>query len=436
MHDMIARILERELVPALGCTEPMAFGLCAATARKYAKGDIQSISIEASTSMVKGVQYVKIPRSGGLRGGKLAASIGAFGGNSDFGMEVFHSVREEHVKQAQELVDAGKVSITRVTSPYKLFLKITVTASCGTGMAIIQIRHNNIAYIEQDGVVVKDTRDLPPQQPAGASDADLDYSILNVERIFDFCKNAPLDKLAVVERAINMNRAISEDGMNNEYGLQVGRTLRDKRGQGIISDDLAMYMVMWGAAGVDARMGGCPFPAMTNTGSGNQGITSTMPVVAAGEYLKKDHEEILRATALSNLLTIFVKTHCGRESSRMAAVCCAAVAAAGASCGVAFMRGADAACISRIMQTALGNVAGLFCDGAKGNCATKVAMALHSAMQSMLLAECGFAADEYHGIVGDTVEHTIENFYKIQREGMNNIMDVLYHIEVEKNHIC
>ncbi|MCR4669273.1 MAG: L-serine ammonia-lyase, iron-sulfur-dependent, subunit alpha, partial [Clostridia bacterium] len=133
---------------------------------------------------------------------------------------------------------------------------------------------------------------------------------------------------------------------------------------------------------------------------------------------------------------IFIKTHTGKNSSRMAAVCCAAVAAGGASCGVAFMRGDDAACLSRILQTVLGTVAGLFCDGAKADCATKVAMAIHSAFQIMLVAEAGRAADEFNGIVGVTVEDTIKNFYRIQREGMSNIMETLYNIEVDKNHIC
>lgn len=439
MQEMIAKILEKELVPALGCTEPMAFGLCAATARKYASGEIQSITIEASTSMVKGVQYVKIPRSGGLRGGKLAASIGAYGGNSDLGMEVFHSVTPEDVARAHALVESGRVSLARVNSPHRLFLKISMVASKGSSVVITQIRHNNIAYIEHNGEIVKDTRDAAPSQttkPAAGTDVELDYNVLNVENIFNFCKNAPMEQFAIVEKAIAMNQAISEDGMNNAYGLEVARTLHSKLDQGVISDDLAMYSVIWGTAGVDARMGGSPFPAMTNTGSGNQGITSTAPVVAAGKYLKKSYEDIVRATALSNLLTIFVKTHCGKESSRMASVCCAAVAAGGASSGIAYLRGADAACVSRIMQTVLGNVAGLFCDGAKANCATKVAMALHSAIQAMLLSESGFGSDEFNGIVGATVENTIENFYRIQREGMSNIMEVLYSIEVDKNHVC
>lgn len=435
-REMVGKILEKELVPALGCTEPMAYGLCAATARKYAPGTIESISIEASTSMMKGVQYVKIPNSGGLRGGKLAASIGAIGGNLADGMQIFKAVTPEDVKKAQELVAAGKVSLTRVTGTVKLHLQITIKASEGTATALTEIRHNNIVYIEQDGKVILDNRKSVHEVMNTTVDKDIDYSVLSVESIYDFCKNASFDKFAIVEKAIVMNKAISEDGMKNPYGLQVGRTLRDKKGNGIISDDLAMNAALWAAAGVDARMGGSPFPAMTNTGSGNQGITSVMPVIAAGDYLKKSYEETVRATALSCLMTMYVKTHCGKESSRMASVCCAAVAAGGAGCGIAFMRGADDKCLTRIMQTMLGTVAGLFCDGAKADCASKVAMAVHSAVQEMLVAEDGRGADEFNGIVGATVHDTIENFYRIQREGMTNIMEVLYNIEVDKNHIC
>ena len=436
-QEMIAKILEKELVPGLGCSEPMAYGLAGATARAHAKGEIESIRIEAATGLVKGVQYVKIPRSGGLRGGKLAASIGAYGGNPTAIMEVFQTVTPEDVTRAQALVAAGKVTLERVADPpTRLYLKVTVKASEGTGIAIIQVRQNNLVYIEEDGKVLMDKREEALAAQNAISDPDIDYTVLSVESIYDFCKNAPLEKMAIVERAIEMNKAISEEGMNTPYGLEVGRTLRDTRGNGIISDDLATYASMWGAAGVDARMGGCPLPAMTNTGSGNQGITAIMAAYAAGEYLGKSYEEIVRGTAISSLVTIFIKTHTGKNSSRMAAVCCAAVAAGGSACGVAFMRGDDAACLSRILQTQLGTVAGLFCDGAKADCATKVAMAIHSAFQIMLVAEAGRAADEFNGIVGCTVEDTIKNFYRIQREGMTNIMETLYNIEVDKNHIC
>lgn len=431
-YETIQEIMERELIPALGCTEPMAFGLVSSTARQFAGGSVvKSICVEGSPSMVKGVAYVKIPHSGGLNGGKYAAAIGAIGGDYTLDMEVFASVTDEHVKQAVALADSGMVSVEKVDADRKLYLKATVVTDAGTATALIQDSHNNVCYIERNGEVVKDTR-ISAEEATKIQKEMPDYSILSVDTIYDFCKNAPLSRFDRIRQAIEISKAIAKDGMENAYGLQVGRNIRDAAGKDIMGLDLATRAVMWGAAGVDARMGGSSFPAMSNSGSGNQGITCTMPVVAVAEYLKKSEEELIRAVAISNLLTIFVKTHYDVNYGRMAPVCCAAVAAGGAGTGVAFLLSMNAGQLGMVLQNVLGAVSGLFCDGAKSNCALKVSMSLQCAMQSVVLASRGFAANELDGIVGHTVEDTICNFFLIQKEGMPNIEDVLCKIEAEK----
>lgn len=435
-YEIITRIMERELIPALGCTEPMAFGLVSAAARYYAGGEtIKSIHVEGSPSLIKGVAYVKIPHSHGLRGGRYAASIGAVGGDYKLDMEVFATVTDEHVKAAVELAESGAVTVEKVTADRKMYLKSTVVTDAGTATAVIQDSHNNICYIERNGETVRDTR-ITAAQAAKVQDEMPDYSILSVDAIYDFCKNAPLTCFERIRQAIKLTVAISEDGMNNSYGLRVGQNLRDAAGETLTGLDLAARAVMWGAAGVDARMGGSSFPAMSNSGSGNQGITCTMPVVVAAEYLKKSQEEMLRAVAVSNLLTIFVKTHYDVNYGRMAPVCCAAVAAGGAGTGVAYLLGMGPKELTMVLQNLLGAVSGLFCDGAKSNCALKVSMALQGALQSVILASKGFAANEFDGIVGHTVEETINNFFLIQKEGMPNIEDVLCRIEAEKEEKC
>ena len=435
MNETIVQIMERELIPALGCTEPMAFGLVAAAARRYAPGEIKEIHVEGSPSMIKGVQYVKIPRSGGLRGGKVASAMGAVGGDHTLDMQVFDPVTPEDVKKAVALAESGAVTVDKVDADRKLYLKATVVATEGTGTAIIQDLHNNICYLEQDGKVILDNR-RPAAVSSEITEDMPDYSILNVNTIYDFCKNAPLSSFGIIEKTIQITKTTSEDGMNNPYGLEVGRNLRNAAGKSVLGNDVAMQAVMWGAAGVDARMGGSGFPAMSNSGSGNQGITCSMPVIAVAEYLGKTHEEMVRAVAVSNLLTIFVKTHFDVNYGRMAPVCCAAVAAGGAGAGVAFLYGATADELTRILQSVLGSVAGLFCDGAKSNCALKVAMALQAAMQSLVLAKAGYAPNEVDGIVGHTVEETIDNFFLIQKKGMPNIEDVLCEIEAAKEQEC
>lgn len=432
IYETIRDIAERELIPALGCTEPMAFGLVSSTARSFAGGKhIQQIVVEGSPAMIKGVAYVKIPHSGGLNGGKYAAAIGAVGGDYRLDMEVFQTVTPEHVAAAVQLAESGFVTVKKIDADRKLYLKATVTTEEGVGVALIQDSHNNICYIEANGKVVKDTRLSTEETNVIRGDMP-DYTVLSVPAVYDFCKNAPLEYFDRFKQAIALSVALSKDGMENEFGLQVGRNIRDAAGKGIIEESLANVAVQWGAAGVDARMGGSSFPAMSNSGSGNQGVTCTMPVVAVADYLGKTEEEKLRAVAASNMLTVFVKTHFDINYGRMAPVCCAAVAAGGAGAGIAFMLGFDAKQLEMILQNILGAVAGLFCDGAKSNCALKVSMALQGALQSVILAQAGFAAGGLDGIVGEKIEDTIDNFFIIQKNGMSGIEDVLCQIEAEK----
>ena len=432
LYSTIKAIAERELIPALGCTEPMAVGLVSSTARCFAGGEeIKKIIVEGSPALIKGVAYVKIPHSGGLNGGKYAAAIGAIGGDYRLDMEVFQPVTPAHVAEAVKLADDGFVSLEKVDADRKLYLKATVITEAGVGVAVIQDSHNNICYIEANGKVIKDTR--ISSEEAGKIQEDMpDYMALSVPAIYDFCKNAPIEFFDRFKQAIELSVALSKDGMENPFGLQVGRNLRDAADKGIIDNSLANIAVRWGAAGVDARMGGSSFPAMSNSGSGNQGVTCTMPVVAAADYLGRTEEEKVRAVAVSNLLTVFVKTHYDVNYGRMAPVCCAAVAAGGAGAGIAFMLGFDAKQLEMVLQNILGAVAGLFCDGAKSNCALKVSMALQGAMQSVVLASGGFAAGRLDGIVGEKIEDTINNFFTIQKEGMSGIEDVLCRIEAEK----
>lgn len=432
-YPMITKIMERELIPALGCTEPVAYGLAAATARFYAGGaQIKKISIDASPAMIKGVAYVKIPHSGGLNGGKYASAIGAFGGDHKLDMQVFAAVTGDKVKEAVAFADQGFVTIKKVDVGSKLYLKVTVTTDAGEATALVLESHNNICRIEKDGKVIKDTMQAPVQAAVQSKEA-LDYSVLSVASIYDYCKNAPISMFQRIEEGIEMTKKIALDGMENVYGLQVGRNIKAAAGGEIIGEDIATLAAMWGAAGVDARMGGSSFPAMSNSGSGNQGITCSMPVIAVAAHLDKPYEETVRAVAFSNLLTIFVKTHFDVNYGRLAPVCCAAVAAGGAGAGIAYLYGVSAKEAEMILQNVLGSVAGLFCDGAKSNCALKVAMALQGAMQSVILAKAGFAAGELDGVVGKTIEETICNFFRIQKEGMPEIEDVLCDIESKKS---
>ena len=332
---MLQKILEYELKPALGCTEPMAFALCAASARACARGAVARIGIEASAAMIKGVQYVKIPNSGGRCGGRMACALGALAGNAADGMQVFQRVQAEDAAAAERMIAAGQVRMELKEDVPRLWLRVTVTGSQGTGVAIVQDRHDNVAYLESDGNVLRDTRSA-----AEAEDAP-NYGALSVETIWEFCTHAPLARLARAEEAVRLNTALSEEGLRQGYGMQAGKTLTES---GMLGGGTAMEAVCAGCAGVDARMGGAPLAAMSNSGSVNQGVTCTAPVAAAGRRMGRSHEEIVRAAAAANLLTVFLKTRAGADEGRIAPVCGAALAAGGAAGGIAMLRG-DGQCV-------------------------------------------------------------------------------------------
>ena len=303
-RNRITAILQKELTPALGCTEPATYAYVAAVARKYAPGTIERMEIEASAAMIKGVQYVTIPGSGGLRGGKLSAALGALWGDPDRELEILTGIGPQQVAAAQALVSGGAVTIERVPNPiHSLYLMVSLFTDQGSARAAVACTCTDLIYLEQNGRVLLDAR---AQAASGISEEDESlYQILDLPAIYEFASTATAEELEPIRRAIELNCAIAEDGMANPYGMQVGPTLRDQAGRGLISMDLCTVAMMWGAAGVDARMGGSNLPAMSNCGSGNQGIACTAPVCYAGAYLGRSPEEILRAATVANLINIF-----------------------------------------------------------------------------------------------------------------------------------
>lgn len=433
--EAILKILDKELAPALGCTEPAAYAYVAALARSHVEGTIKEVVIDASAAMIKGVQYVTVPGTPGLRGGKISSALGLICGHPDRQLEILNGMSAGDIAAAQAMVDSGMIRINRVANPvHSLYLLITVITDQGEGAAAVACTSTDVVYLRENDKVLLDRREQVRGQTPDEDDSL--YQVLSMPNIHAFAVTARREELAPIQRAIEMNCAIAEDGMANPYGMEVGRKLREKAGSGLISMDLCTVAMMWGAAGVDARMGGSMLPAMCNCGSGNQGIACTAPVWYVGQYLKKEEEDILRAVTVANLVNIFVKTHTGKKNSRMAGTCCAAVAAGGAGCGIALLKGATEKQLELVLKSVLGNVAGLFCDGAKSNCALRVSSTMAGAIQCALLALEDIGAGEFDGLVGRSVEETIRNFYRIQIEGMKEVKEVLFEIEKDKHGIC
>lgn len=422
INEQIKEILEEELVTALGCTEPIAVALCSAIARSYTKGDIVDIYCEASINIVKNAAAVVIPETGGRCGVALASALGAVCGDSTQGLEVISMVTPPTLDEALELCESKKCRATIAMIKRPLYIKTTLKTTEDTVVAIIADTHTNLVYLEKNGQVLLD-KEHDEVKHAGPP-----YGVLSLGVIWDFALHAPMEELALIEKAIALNSRLSEEGLKRGYGLQVGRTIAENIEKGVYQKDLCSNAMMYTAAATDARMAGCSYPAMSNSGSGNQGITCTMPVVATAKYLGKDYETMVRATAISNLCTIFIKSHL----QRLSAVCGAIGAATGAGCGIVYLLGGGTKEMSAVICNVLGDLAGMFCDGAKGSCGLKVSSAVNAAVQAAVLAMNGLSIGYTEGIVGHTETDTLENYAKLSSEGMCLIDGVIMDIILKK----
>ena len=438
--NAFVQVLETELIPALGCTEPVAFALNAATARKYAPGEIKRITMEGSGLMVIGVQSVGIPNTGGKRGGFLSTVLGVLAGDADLDMEVLNKVTEADVEAAEklieELVSAGKISLDLTTPAPAIYLKTTLETDLHTVTVSLWNEHNGVKFIEQDGKILLGSREEETAVLEAQAGEIFDASFLSVESIYDFCTNCDISELAHIKTAIELTRGVCKDGLENVYGLEVARTLQENIDKGLIADDEITHILKWTTAGLDARMGGSGYPAMSNTGSGNQGIISSMAPIAAGDYRKASEEEIMRAVAMSNLMNIYLDYR-SNEYAHLSPMCyCSGVAPVAAASGVAFLHGATKQQISDFARTTLGNLAGVICDGAKPSCAFRSYTGLCGALQAMLMAEKGLSASSIEGIVADTLDDTIENIYQLQKQCMSTTDEFVFKVKKKQGTIC
>lgn len=437
--NIFVQLLEKELIPACGCTEPMAFALAAALARKHAPGEVKEIHLKGSGLMVTGVQAVLIPNSHGRHGGYISTAMGVVAGDSDLDMEVLTKVTDADLVIAEELCNRllaeGNFTQELVTGVPSIYLSTNIVTDQHSATVVLQNEHNGIVYIEADGQVLLDTRDINPVTEALEKN-NVDFSVLTIPAIYDFCKNVDIDELGHIRTAMKITREICQDGLDNPLGMQCGRMLMKQMDEGILSRDEVNYTLAWTIAGLDARMGGTSFSAMSNTGSGNQGIICSMAPMAAGEFRGESEENIIRAVALSNLMNIYLDYR-SHEYAHLSPECyCGAVAPAAGACGVAFLRGDSKEVLNDIVRTSLGNQAGLICDGAKPSCAFRAYTGLFATLHAMLLAENGIATGNTEGIVHESADVTIDNIYRLQKECMSTTDEFVWKIKQEQKTIC
>ena len=404
VYKTYVEILKRELVCAMGCTEPIAIAYCAAVARK-ALGTLPSeIDVAASGNIIKNVKSVIVPNTGGLRGIEAAAAIGALAGDAEAGLQVVSHVTPDEIAALPGYMEQTAFSVSAAESEFLLDIEVTVRAGGHFATVRAVQEHTNIVLVEADaGVLFSKDPDEDTSKDEGAPD----YTLLNVADICEFADTCELDDVKpVLERQLACNCAIAEEGLRGNYGAGIGKVMLAAYG-----DDVRTRARAYAAAASDARMNGCDLPVVINSGSGNQGITASLPVYIYAKELGASEEKLFRALLVSNLVTLHEKTGIGRLS----AYCGAVSAGAGAGAGIAYLHGGGCREISHTIVNALAVTSGIVCDGAKSSCAAKIAMAVEAGILGFEMYSCGKQFYGGDGLVAKGVENSIENFSRLGR---------------------
>jgi L-cysteine desulfidase len=419
----IEAILEKELVIALGCTEPVAIALAAATAKSYAKGQIEKITLKASGNIIKNAKSVGIPgmTSSGL---DFSVALGVVSGDPTKQLELLDGLTFEDEQSALRLIEEGKVLSGQADTPKRLYIEVTLKTNQNTTKVVISDNHSNITLIEVDGKVVFQGG----CEDIGIQSNEEELFTLTIDEIVEWVQMVDIHSLSLVNKSIELNKVIGQEGLQGDYGLKVGKTIKENVKKGILSDDIATAAMSLAAAGSDARMAGSTLPVMANTGSGNQGIAVTLPVVAVAEKLQVSEEKMIRAVALSHLITIHIKSKFGRLS----ALCGVTAAGMGASGAIVFLLDGHLDQIKAAIQNTIGNVSGMICDGAKAGCAMKVSTCSNVAVQSALLALNNQEIKSTDGFIHDDVEKSIESFCKLGNEGTRHTDELILKLMMEK----
>ena len=410
-------LLREETLPAIGCTEPVAVALCAAEASACLLKEPYRLHLEVSPYILKNGMHVGIPGTAGLTGLDLACVLGSLLPHPEKQMTILGDVSDEKLSKAKAIVQSGSVSVRSADTPYKVWVDVRIDAADGHwARAVIQGTHTHVLLVEKDGQPLRTDRCQESESR--------DMPAITLESVYAFATTVSQADLEFLDEIIRVNTRIACEGLARDYGLCVGRHLAN-------SPDAAQQVIAVTAAAADARMSGCQLPVMTNMGSGNQGITASLPVIETAHLLGASHEQLLRALAISELVAMEVKTHIGRLS----ALCgCSIAAAIGAASAMVFLRGGNFEQIAYAVNMMVGDVKGIICDGAKPGCALKIATAVSAAQRAAVLALSLEHTVQPYGIVSSDVEATIQNLGTLGRDGMGNANDVVLRMMLDGQH--
>lgn len=398
-------ILHEELIPAMGCTEPIAIAYAAAKAREVLGKLPDRVFVEVSGNVIKNVKSVVVPHTGGLRGIPAATAAGIIAGNASKDLEVLSEVTHDDITLISKFLESVPITVKCADTPY--IFDIMITLECGADSAFVRLaeKHTNIVCIKKNEEVLLDKPII-----AEASNS-ADRTQLDIEHIVEFAETVNIDDIsAILEKQISFNMAIAEEGLRNNYGANIGKVLLFNH-EHVLSRKMRAYA----AAGSDARMNGCEMPVIINSGSGNQGLTTSVPVIVYAREMQTSHEELLRALCVANLVTIHLKTGIGCLS----AYCGVVSAACGAASGVAYLQGGRYDMIAHTIVNALAMDSGIICDGAKASCAAKISSAIDAGLLGLNMYKQGNQFYGGDGIIKKGVENTIATISRLARDGMH-----------------
>ncbi|MBQ9119638.1 MAG: serine dehydratase subunit alpha family protein [Lachnospiraceae bacterium] len=419
LYQSYVNILKEELVPAMGCTEPIAVAYAAAIARDTLGALPERVELTVSGNIVKNVKSVVVPNTGGLKGIAASAAAGIVAGNAKKELEVIADVTPEQITQISDYLNHTEFTISESQSGCIFDIGIRIIAGEHTSYTRISGYHTNVIRIEKDGKVLVDKEDESTTENHAT-----DRNLLTVEQIVAFAEAANLDDVRdILKRQIDYNTAIAEEGLEHAYGAQIGRILLRSYGNTVHNRAKAMA-----AAGSDARMNGCELPVVINSGSGNQGITASLPVIVYAKELQVSEEMLYRALIIANLVTIHLKTGIGRLS----AYCGATSAGCGAGAGITYLYGGRYREIAHTIVNAIAINSGVICDGAKASCAAKIASSVEAGLLGMQMYLHGTQFYDGEGIVTKGVENTIRNVGTLAREGMRETDQEIIHMMIQK----
>lgn len=416
-------ILQEELVPALGCTEPIAIAYAGAHARALLGKIPDRVCIKSSGNIIKNVKSVTVPNSGNMKGIPAAAAIGIIGGNPDKGLEVLADITEADIARTKEFLEKIPCKVSLLDTVASLHFIVEVFAGADSASVEIIHQHTNIVRTTKNG---KDVLSVP-FDPASANAALTDRSGLSVKKILEFADTIDLDRVRpILERQIDYNTRIAQEGLEHRYGINAGANLL-KAAEAEQAVTVKIRAQAAAAAGSDARMSGCTLPVVTNSGSGNQGLTASLPVIVFAEEKKLPHDKLLRGLLVSNLIAIHQKTRIGRLS----AYCGAVSAGCGSGAAVTYLSGGSYEQVCATITNTLAVVSGIVCDGAKPSCASKIATSVDAALNAHYLAMQNRVFEPGEGIVKGDIEKTIAGVGAVAADGMRETDKVILHIMVD-----